>query len=105
MCITFAIQQEYVMGKTKNISIRFDLDKVGFVMGEEKIEKHQKLVDFLLDKYWWEKKIAFNPVNERNESVFISVNPGLEVEVPKFKNSIEQRIWEEEQRIIKFKNK
>ena len=52
------------MGKTKNISIRFDEDKVAFAMAEEKIESHQKLVDFLLEKYWWEKKIGVNPILE-----------------------------------------
>lgn len=53
------------MGKSKNISIRFDEEKTAFALLEEKIEKHQKLVDFLLDKYWWEKKIGINPVLER----------------------------------------
>lgn len=54
------------MGKSKNISIRFDEEKTAFALLEEKIEKHQKLVDFLLEKYWWEKKIGINPVSERN---------------------------------------
>lgn len=57
------------MGKSKNISIRFDEDKTSFALSEEKIEKHQKLVDFLLDKYWWEKKIGNNSITERFDTI------------------------------------
>ena len=56
------------MGKSKNISIRFDEEKTAFALLEEKIEKHQKLVDFLLEKYWWEKKMGVNPISDRNNA-------------------------------------
>jgi len=54
MRITFAIHNEYKMGKTKNHSIRFDEDKLDFFKRENPgIDKPQQVVDFFLDEFWW----------------------------------------------------
>lgn len=55
------------MGKTKPTSIRFDEDKLNFVKLEEKIETRQKVVDFLLEKYWWEKRVGNPPTLDRQK--------------------------------------
>lgn len=42
--------------KTKQVSIRFDETKFQFIKKKEKLETAQKVVDFLLNEYWY----AFN---------------------------------------------
>lgn len=44
------------MAKTNPTSIRFDSEKFDFVKESEKLQTAQKVVDFLLDKYWWDKR-------------------------------------------------
>jgi len=44
--------------KSKPSGVRFDLEKVEFVKTKEELNTYQKVVDFLLNKYWWEFKIA-----------------------------------------------
>jgi hypothetical protein len=44
--------------KSKPTGVRFDLEKVEFVKTKEKLNTYQKVVDFLLNKYWWEHKVA-----------------------------------------------
>lgn len=44
--------------KSKNISFRYDLERFGFVKTKEKLEKDQQVLDFLVNKYWWEHKVA-----------------------------------------------
>ena len=44
--------------KSKPTGVRFDLEKVDFIKAKEKLNTYQKVVDFLLNKYWWEHKIA-----------------------------------------------
>lgn len=43
--------------KSNPFSIRVDLEKFGFVKYREKLESGQQVVDFLLNKYWWEHKM------------------------------------------------
>lgn len=76
------------MAKTNPTSIRFDSDKFDFVKGTEKLGTAQKVVDFLLDKYWWEKKVGQAPATTQNktDSDHISqnvVNTATRIEVPK----------------------
>lgn len=44
--------------KSKNISFRYDLERFAFVKEKEKLEKDQQVLDFLVNKYWWEHKVA-----------------------------------------------
>ena len=54
------IMRSYAKESTKSnpSGIRFDLEKVQFVKDKEKLNTYQKVVDFLLNKYWWEFKVA-----------------------------------------------
>ncbi len=45
------------MAKSPNTSIRYDIEKVDLVKSNENIDTIQKVFNFLLDKYWWEKKL------------------------------------------------
>jgi len=40
--------------KTKNVSIRFDIEKIEFLMTKRNCNSFQKCVDYLLDKFFWE---------------------------------------------------
>lgn len=67
---TFVLQQYYMAEDRKsrkgdNKSIRFDEKKYELICAEEKLESPQQVVDFLVDKYWWEKKIGNPPTLER----------------------------------------
>lgn len=44
--------------KSKPTGVRFDLEQLEYVKGREKLKTNQKVVDFLLNKYWWEYKVA-----------------------------------------------
>lgn len=44
--------------KTTPSGIRFDKEQLEFVQGrEKKLTTKQKVVDFLLNKFWWENKV------------------------------------------------
>jgi len=43
--------------KTTPTGIRFDIEKLDFVQKKEMLPTKQKVVDFLLNKYWWENKV------------------------------------------------
>lgn len=55
------------MAKTENYSIRFQPDQLELVKTKENLETPQKVINFLMDKYWWEEKIGNNPILERVE--------------------------------------
>lgn len=61
--------------KTSPTGVRFDIEKLDFVQKREKLETNQKVVDFLLNKYWWEYKVAVPtykespPLHLRNQTV------------------------------------
>lgn len=44
--------------KTKPSGVRFDTEQIEFLKKREKLNTYQKVVDFLLNKYWWEHKVA-----------------------------------------------
>lgn len=44
--------------KTSPISIRFDIEKLEFIQEKEKLNSAQKVVDFLLDSFWWQNRLA-----------------------------------------------
>lgn len=49
------------MAKTKQASIRFDPEKLELVKRREKLLTSQKVVDFLMDAYWWNNKLILAP--------------------------------------------
>lgn len=44
--------------KSKPTGIRFDLEKVNLIKEKEKLTTNQQVVDFLMNRYWWEHKLA-----------------------------------------------
>jgi len=63
-CVTFVFPMSYfgvtiayMKHKGSPTSIRFDNEKVEFVKQREKLKSGQQVVDFLLNKYWWECKV------------------------------------------------
>lgn len=69
--------------KSKPTGIRFDLEKVEFVKIREKLNTYQKVVDFLLNKFWWEHKI---PIVTAKEAPPLHLKSESVVEVPKQEN-------------------
>jgi hypothetical protein len=57
---TFGLQFE-VMGRTKPVSIRFDPEKLELIKRKEKLPSGQKVVDFLMDAYWWNQRLVLAP--------------------------------------------
>ena len=50
--------------KTTPSGIRFDIEKLAFIQKRENVPTKQKVVDFLLNKYWWEHKVAYPTAKE-----------------------------------------
>lgn len=52
-------ERSYAKESTKSTpsGIRFDLEKLAFIQKRENVPTKQKVVDFLLNKYWWENKL------------------------------------------------
>lgn len=44
--------------KTKPFTVRFDTEKFDFFMSRQKLKTAQQLVDYFLNKFWWENKVA-----------------------------------------------
>lgn len=38
--------------------IRFDIEKIEFIKQREKLKSNQQVVDLLMNRYWWEHKVA-----------------------------------------------
>lgn len=49
------------MGRTKPVSIRFDPEKLELIKRREKLLTPQKVVDFLMDNYWWQNRLITTP--------------------------------------------
>jgi hypothetical protein len=49
------------MGRSKPASIRFDPEKLELIQRKEQLTSAQKVVDFLLDAYWWNNKLVLAP--------------------------------------------
>lgn len=49
------------MGRTKPVSIRFDPEKLELIKRREKLLTPQKVVDFLMDSYWWQNRLITAP--------------------------------------------
>jgi len=45
------------MGRSPQTSIRFDSEKLELIKTREGLETVQKVVDYLVDAYWWEYKL------------------------------------------------
>lgn len=51
--------------KSKQTSIRFDPDKLELVKKKEKLKTTQKVVDFLIDAYYWKHKFHITTLAEK----------------------------------------
>lgn len=45
------------MGRSPQTSIRFDPEKLKLIQAREKLPTVQKVVDYLVDAYWWQHKL------------------------------------------------
>lgn len=45
------------MKKRNPTGVRFNEEKLSFVMDREKLESPQQVVNFFLDSYWWQHKL------------------------------------------------
>lgn len=67
--------------KSAPVSIRFDIEKVDFLKEREGDKKYQQVVDFLLEKYWWENKMGVKSahvipsMNEHPSVTYLAANP------------------------------
>ena len=66
--------------KSKPTGVRFDLEKSEFVKKREKLNTFQKVVDFLLNKYWWENRM---PVPTHKEAPPLALKQEMVQEQPK----------------------
>ena len=56
--------------KKKNpTGVRMNDEKLKFVMEKEGLTSRQKVVNFLLDRYWWEQKIGSVPTLDRQVQI------------------------------------
>ena len=72
MCYIYAMKN-----KSNPVGIRFDLEKLEFVKIREKLETNQQVVNFLMNKYWWDYKVNTPthkdiPPTSNNEKFFES---------------------------------
>jgi hypothetical protein len=51
------------MARTPQTSIRFDQTKLDLIKAREGLPTVQKVVDYLVDAYWWEYKLNPRPKN------------------------------------------
>jgi hypothetical protein len=60
-------ERSYAKESTKSTpsGIRFDLEKLAFIQKRENLSTKQKVVDFLLNDYWWKWK---NPIVTAKET-------------------------------------
>ena len=71
--------------KSKPTGVRFDLEKIEFIKNREKLKSNQQVVDFLMNKYWWEVKVAVPtykevpPLNLKTETIVEQVTPAPKI--------------------------
>ena len=46
------------MAKSPQTSIRFDAEKMELIKKQENLTTPQKVVDFLIDQYWWKWRLS-----------------------------------------------
>jgi hypothetical protein len=63
--ITKGLQKAYKMGRTKPVSVRFDPEKLNLVQLRESLTSPQKVVDYLVDAYYWQYKL--NPASKNGQ--------------------------------------
>ena len=75
--------------KTNPVGVRFDIDKLGFIKEREKLVTNQQVIDFLMNKYWWENKVAAPshkeapPLHLKEETGFVQQLRDMSVKRPK----------------------
>jgi hypothetical protein len=53
------------MARTPQASVRFDPQKLELIKTREGLTTFQKVVDYLVDAYWWQNKL--NPTNKNGQ--------------------------------------
>lgn len=53
------------MSRTPQTSIRFNPEKLNLIKARENLETAQKVVDYLVDAYWWQNKL--NPASKTGQ--------------------------------------
>src|SRR6185295_11929064 len=53
------------MARSPQTSIRFDKEKLDLIKARESLPTVQKVVDYLVDAYWWQHKL--NPVTKTGQ--------------------------------------
>lgn len=61
--------------KTKPIGVRFDPEKLDFIKSQEKVKTNQQVVDFLVNKYWWENKVP-TPTHKESPPLHLKEEDG-----------------------------
>lgn len=70
MCYVCAMEEKsersYAKESTKSSpsGVRFDLEKLAFIQKRENLPTKQKVVDFLLNDYWWKWKVPVATAKE-----------------------------------------
>ncbi len=63
------LQKGYIcntMAKTSPTSIRFEPEQLAFIKAREKLDTPQKVVNFLMNAYWWQNKLNAPPITQRS---------------------------------------
>jgi len=68
--------------------IRFDIEKIEFIKQREKLKSNQQVVDFLMNRYWWEHKM---PIPTYKEVPPLSLKLEAAFEQPKNQHPVKQR--------------
>lgn len=79
------------MGRSPQTSIRFDPAKLDLIKAREKLPTVQKVVDYLVDAYWWHYKL--NPATKNGK-------PMTEYEA--FEDQIKEAIETPELELLKW---
>jgi hypothetical protein len=58
--------------RTDPSSVRFDREKLEFIMKRESLSSKQQVIDLLVNKYWWEFKM---PIPTHKESPPLDLKP------------------------------
>jgi hypothetical protein len=75
--------------RTNPVGVRFDPEKLEFIKIREKLKTNQQVVDLLINKYWWENKVAVPthkeapPLRLREDPVFGMQIKEMPVKKPK----------------------
>ena len=79
--------------KTDNVSIRFDSKQLEFLKEREKIDSHQRVVNFLMNKYWFENFTHDGNKTSSIKSVFVNPSTIIENQFDIYKKEIDETTY------------